>query len=108
MTPVYAATYTVTVTNDELDGSCAGATVASVGGAGDVSLREAICIANATAGADTITVPAGAYAISIANLEPRTSYYYGVIPQPSDTTNQVIHLPGTFRTPTVPGTPYPF
>lgn len=44
VTPAYAATFTVTKTDDTNDGSCDA----------DCSLREAIVAANATAGADTI------------------------------------------------------
>ena len=54
--PAYAATFTVTKTADTNDGVCDG----------DCSLREAIGAANALAGADTITVPAGTYTLSIA------------------------------------------
>ena len=54
--PAYAATFTVTKTADTNDGVCDG----------DCSLREAIGAANAAAGADTITVPAGTYTLSIA------------------------------------------
>ncbi len=54
--PAYAATFTVTKTADTNDGTCDG----------DCSLREAIGAANALAGADTITVPAGTYTLSIA------------------------------------------
>lgn len=62
--PAQAATIGVTVTNDELDGTCAGATVATVGGAADVSLREAICIANSAGGPDVITLGSNTYALS--------------------------------------------
>ncbi|HET7077543.1 MAG TPA: hypothetical protein VFM49_08830, partial [Chloroflexia bacterium] len=53
------ATITVTTTGDTLDaaaGNCAAITIASLPGPdGQTSLREAICAANNTAGADTIT-----------------------------------------------------
>jgi hypothetical protein len=73
---VHAATVTVDITNDELDGAdggaCASANIADYDGDGgalsDISLREAICWANASAGADTITVPAGTYTLSIPNV----------------------------------------
>ena len=51
-----AATFTVTKTADTNDGTCNG----------DCSLREAITAANAAAGTDTITLPAGTYTLSIA------------------------------------------
>ena len=49
VTPVYAATFTVTKTADTNDGTCDA----------DCSLREAIVAANATAGADTIILNNG-------------------------------------------------
>lgn len=52
----FAATFTVTKVADTNDGVCDA----------DCSLREAITAANASAGADTITVPAGTYTLSIA------------------------------------------
>ena len=55
-TPAQAATFTVTKTADTNDGTCDA----------DCSLREAIGAANAAAGADTITLPAGIYTLSIA------------------------------------------
>ena len=51
-----AATFTVTKTADTNDGTCDA----------DCSLREAIITANAAAGADVITLPAGTYILSIA------------------------------------------
>jgi len=54
--PAQAATFTVTKTTDTADGTCNA----------DCSLREAIIAANAAAGADTITVPAGTYTLTIA------------------------------------------
>jgi len=53
---VRAATFTVTKTADTNDGICDA----------DCSLREAITAANANPGADTITLPAGGYTLSIA------------------------------------------
>src|SRR5689334_20034839 len=54
-----AATITVTTTGDTLDaaaGNCAAITISSLPGPdGVISLREAICAANNTAGADSIT-----------------------------------------------------
>src|SRR2546422_522407 len=51
-----AATFTVTKTADTADGTCDT----------DCSLREAISAANAAAGSDTITLPAGTYTLTIA------------------------------------------
>lgn len=61
--PVRAATFTVNTTVDAVDavpgnGACATA-------AGGCSLRAAIMEANATAGPDIITVPAGVYVLSL-------------------------------------------
>ncbi|MGE5281851.1 MAG: choice-of-anchor Q domain-containing protein [Chloroflexota bacterium] len=55
-----AATYTVNTTADQAPsvGECGGA-------AGDCSLRQAVDKANSVAGADTIVVPAGRYALTI-------------------------------------------
>ena len=53
---VSAASFVVTKTADTNDGVCNA----------DCSLREAIRAANAAAGADTITIPAGTYTLSIA------------------------------------------
>ncbi len=50
-----AATFTVTKTADTADGTCDA----------DCSLREAIIAANANAEADTVTVPAGIYSLTI-------------------------------------------
>ncbi len=50
-----AATFVVTKTADTNDGACDS----------DCSLREAIIAANANAGADTITLPAGTYTLTI-------------------------------------------
>lgn len=57
LTLVHAASFTVDVTNDENDGSCA---------PGDCSLREAIIAANGNGQADTITLGSGTYDLSIA------------------------------------------
>ena len=51
------ATFTVSKTADTNDGTCNA----------DCSLREAISAANAAAGADTVTMPAGTYTLTIAN-----------------------------------------
>ncbi|WKZ35840.1 MAG: class F sortase [Anaerolineales bacterium] len=55
VTPARAATFTVTKTADTNDGIC------DV----DCSLREAIAAANAAAGADIITLPAGTYTLTL-------------------------------------------
>jgi CSLREA domain-containing protein len=60
VTPVYAATFTVTKTADTNDGTCGA----------DCSLREAITAANAAAGADTITLPAGIYTLTFGGQLP--------------------------------------
>jgi hypothetical protein len=54
-----AATFTVNTTSDTLSaGACAAAT------AGQCSLREAVIESNATAGANTINLPAGTYTLT--------------------------------------------
>src|SRR3990172_2832229 len=55
--PAAAANFTVTKTADTADGVCNPA---------DCSLREAIIAANASPGADTITLPAAIYILTIA------------------------------------------
>ncbi len=68
----YAAGITVTTTADIVDaaGSCVAVTIASLPGpGGQTSLREAVCAANNTAGADTITLPAGTYPLTGAANE---------------------------------------
>jgi hypothetical protein len=63
-----AANITVTTTVDEVNGNTTSIAnlIATPGGAG-ISLREAIIAANNTAGADTITLPAGTYTLTITN-----------------------------------------
>ena len=62
MMPLPDPTFVVNTTNDTLSaGACAAATP------GQCSLREAISEANAAAGVDTITVPAGTYTLTITN-----------------------------------------
>lgn len=56
--PAEAATFTVTKVADTNDGTCDA----------DCSLREAIGAANAAGGADSISLPAGTYTLSIAGL----------------------------------------
>jgi CSLREA domain-containing protein len=56
--PALAAGFSVTKTTDTNDGACNA----------DCSLREAIAAANAAAGADTITLPAGTYQLTLANV----------------------------------------
>ena len=69
---VHAASITVTTFNDIVDangGVCAGMTDADLpGGDGVVSLREAICAANGTAGDDDITLGVGTYNLTITNV----------------------------------------
>lgn len=57
VTPAHAATFTVSKTADTNDGTCNA----------DCSLREAIAAANAAAGADTITLPAGTYTLTLGS-----------------------------------------
>src|SRR6476646_5626626 len=57
--PTSAATFTVTKTADTNDGACNA----------DCSLREAIIAANATAGLDVITVPAGTYTLTRSGVD---------------------------------------
>src|SRR5512143_2212057 len=57
VTPARAATFTVTKTADTNDGVCDA----------DCSLREAISAANASPGADTISLPAGTYLLTLTN-----------------------------------------
>src|SRR6476661_601338 len=69
VTAAPAATITVTTTADTLDaagGNCAAITTTALPGPdGVVSLREAVCAANNTAGADTITFSgAGTYTLT--------------------------------------------
>ena len=52
------AVFLVDITADEDDGNTA---------AGDLSLREAVILADISAGNDTIVLPAGTYALTIAN-----------------------------------------
>src|SRR5438552_11261520 len=54
-----ATTFTVTKTADTNDGVCDS----------DCSLREAIRAANAAAGADTISIPAGTYTLTLAGSD---------------------------------------
>ena len=76
----FAATVDVTTTNDVLDaGDCSVFTITDLtsnpGTDGFISLREAVCAANNTKGADEINLPAGIYALTLggsgenANLE---------------------------------------
>src|ERR1700752_5052481 len=55
---VYAAAFTVTKTTDTNDGVCDA----------DCSLREAIIAANATPGADSISLPAAVYTLSLGGV----------------------------------------
>lgn len=62
-----AGSVTVTTTDDVVDaGACAGLMAADLPGVdGQTSLREAVCVANATAGGDSITLPAGVFALTL-------------------------------------------
>ncbi len=65
---IQAAGITVTTTADILDADCSTITVAnldSLGGDDQISLREAICAANNTAGDDEITLPAGTITLAL-------------------------------------------
>lgn len=67
---LWAATIVVGTTNDVVDaGDCSTLTIpglaASSGNDGQISLREAVCAANASAGADTIQLTAGVYSLSL-------------------------------------------
>ncbi|HET7486428.1 MAG TPA: Ig-like domain repeat protein [Acidimicrobiales bacterium] len=57
--PAVAATFTVTKTADTNDGVCDS----------DCSLREAVRAANAAAGADTISIPAGTYTLTLTGSD---------------------------------------
>ncbi|HEX7551620.1 MAG TPA: DUF4347 domain-containing protein, partial [Candidatus Methylomirabilis sp.] len=61
------APLTVSTTNDVLDGTTTSIAtlVANPGADGKISLREAIIAANNTIGADTISLPAGTYRLTI-------------------------------------------
>lgn len=61
--PAYAATYTVTTEDDELDASYA--TDCDPGNESDCSLREAIELSNDTGDSDTIVLPSGVFTIAI-------------------------------------------
>ncbi len=63
--PAWATDFTVNSTADAVDATSGDGTCATAGGA--CTLRAAIQQANASAGPDTITVPAGTYTLSIPN-----------------------------------------
>lgn len=67
MASAHAATFTVTSTSDSVDANTADGTCADSGG--NCTLRAAVQQANASAGADTIQVPAGTYTLSIAGAD---------------------------------------
>lgn len=62
----HAAAFTVNTTNDTVDATPGDGICADVNG--DCSLRAAIREANALAGTDTVTVPAGTYTLTIAGV----------------------------------------
>lgn len=64
-----SVTFTVTTANDELDSTKIGATLADMGGASDLSLREAVFLANQDGGsADIITFSSSVFTGGAANL----------------------------------------
>lgn len=67
---VVNATAALTLTVDRTDDTNIAAAQACTAAPGDCSLRGAISLANATAGADTIIVPAGTYTLTIPNVAP--------------------------------------
>jgi CSLREA domain-containing protein len=71
-----AVTFPVTKTADTADGACNA----------DCSLREAIIAANSLAGADTITVPAGTYLLTIAGSDGEDASANGDLDITSDLT----------------------
>ena len=66
-TPARAAVFTVTTTADDVDAAPGDGACAAVGGG--CTLRAAIQEANALAGADSISVPAGTYTLTIAGRD---------------------------------------
>lgn len=66
-----AATFTVDSTADAVDATPGDSVCATA--SGDCTLRAAIMEANALAGADTITVPAGTYVLAIAGISEDAS-----------------------------------
>ena len=71
--PAGPPTYTVTTLDDELDSTSPTATVADLGGAGDISLREAIFLANQDADLNTIAFDlsgSGTQVIDVASALP--------------------------------------
>ena len=69
--PAQAATFTVNSTVDAVDATPGDG--ACDDGAGSCTLRAAIMEANASAGADTITLPAGAYVLTIPGTAENSS-----------------------------------
>ena len=74
LAPLRAAIITVTTTADSVDanlGACAGLTLASLPGPdGEVSVREAVCAANAEAGPDVIQFSTpGVFTLTIAGVD---------------------------------------
>ena len=115
--PAYAATpIDVTTTDDELDeATCTSADPADYGGAGDIALREAICISN-NGGASIINLaPDATYVLSIvgadedANLTGDLDILANVQILGLRTTvdanqlDRVFHIPGSATTVTLDG-----
>lgn len=63
MTNLHAQTYTVDTTNDTVDDNLTDGVCSDI--SGNCSLRAAIMQANATAGIQTVSIPAGTYTLSI-------------------------------------------
>ena len=76
--PIGAAeTFAVTTTNDTVDDDLDDP--ACLDAAGECSLRAAVMQANKTPGADTITVPAGTYALTLPSPDPAGPDAWSVI-----------------------------
>ena len=77
MMPLPDPTFTVNRTDDPVPASPI--TNACNGVANDCSLREAILRANATAGTDTVTVPAGTYTLTLARVQNDCTGNHGAL-----------------------------
>ncbi|MGH9928491.1 MAG: DUF4214 domain-containing protein [Pyrinomonadaceae bacterium] len=89
------AVFTVTKTTDTNDGACNA----------DCSLREAVLASNATAGSNTINVPAGTYNLSVTNPPPSATTGTGNFAsqdlQVGSATNNNATIMGTGGTPRI-------